>query len=104
MMIINGEDLQRERMVLDKTLEIGTLNTNYSETKYQSVSLQTLAFYLINSLDAERILGSNPDIKTFGEKPLLESIASTKFFVGLTELSSENLDSFKKFFHSSMIK
>lgn len=65
--------------LIDKTIEIVTLNTNYKETKYQSLSLQTLAFYLINSVSiSDKIFPDvSGDIKIFGERfhyPVLSSL------------------------------
>lgn len=68
-----------EGKLIDKTIEIVTLNTNYKETKYQSLSLQTLAFYLINSVSiSDKIFpDTSGDIKIFGERfhyPVLSSL------------------------------
>jgi hypothetical protein len=64
---------------IDKTIEIASLSTNYTETKYQSLSLQTLAFYLINCYEGEKIFDKSPDVKVFGEQfhyPVLACLPS----------------------------
>lgn len=60
---ITKEDLYTNEKLTNKNTEIGFLSTNYRETKYQSVSLQTMAFYLLNSSSDIEI-----DLKEFGEK------------------------------------
>lgn len=61
------EDFFIEESLIDKTVKIANLNTTYRENKYQSVALQTLAFYLINAQNGLNLLGSETDVKKFGE-------------------------------------
>lgn len=82
-----GEVIQRqdyftdEGKFIDKSIEIIGLTTDYTETKYQSISLQTLAFYLINCYEGNKIFINSGDIKIFGEQfhyPVLSVLPATE--------------------------
>lgn len=81
-----------EAKLLDKSIEFVNLSTSYRETKYQSMALQTMAFYLINATTADEKLNpteaedDKTDLKIFGESfhyPTLLMAGSTFEFPGV---------------------
>jgi len=76
----NKEDLFINERLIDKSIRIANLTTNYRENKYQSIALQTMAFYLINTESGLSLFGNEGDLKKFGESfhyPVL-TIAAAK--------------------------
>lgn len=80
------EDFFIDDSLVEKTVKIANLTTNYRENKYQSVALQTMAFYLINSLRGEELLKNDKDVKKFGEVfhyPILSAMAQEEINISL---------------------
>lgn len=58
------EDIFNDDIIKDKTVKIVSLKTNYRENKYQSLALQTLAFYLYNANNATKLLNDDSITKS----------------------------------------
>lgn len=88
------EDFFIDENLIDKTIKIANLITTYRENKYQSVALQTMAFYLINAEKGEGLLKDEPDVKRFGEVyhyPILSAMASEEVENGNISLDIEEI-------------